>query len=255
MALFLEILDGELKGTRTPVREGLVIGRRQGLLTIKDSKLSSKHAQVELRGDDQLWLVDLGSSNGIKVGTQRLREILLVDGVAFILGRTPFSVLAVEDLSGADIATVIGPAPVERTIWDDLHDLSERAAAIPAPASPELRPFSPILHLRFVRGLQTGTEWIVGYGPREVGSGSVDLYLEGLAIPARCFQLIPQLDGAILKRISEKEVRVNGSPIQQVMLKEGDVIEIMQTRIEVTFDENTDHAGGSSEVENSPDAN
>src|ERR1700733_6755501 len=103
MTLFLEIMDGDLKGTRTLVREGLSIGRREGSLTIRDSKLSNKHAYIQKRASDDFWLVDLGSSNGIKMPAgNRVSELKIEQGVSFILGRTPFEVVGAESIATVD---------------------------------------------------------------------------------------------------------------------------------------------------------
>ena len=58
-----------------PVREGnLLIGRSSGCnLRIPGRRISRKHAELRRRGN-QVWIVDLGSSNGTEVNGKRLRR-------------------------------------------------------------------------------------------------------------------------------------------------------------------------------------
>ncbi len=238
MALYLEILDGELKGTRTPISDGLVIGRKEGSLTIRDSKLSGKHARIERRSDNSFWMHDLGSSNAIKVQEERVRELKLEPGVSFTLGRTRFLVIS----SGEPVVTTPEPPPatlavtVTRTFWDVLRDLLERASREARYEKIELLPFQPVLRLCFTRGLQAGTEWTLGYGPRSVGSASLDLQLEDLSLPGACFRLEPLGRGVLFKNLAEP-VRLNGKEITASLLKHGDIIDISTTQLQVFFDE------------------
>ncbi|MEK7358577.1 MAG: FHA domain-containing protein, partial [Bdellovibrionota bacterium] len=87
MDLIFEIMEGELRGDRTPVREGLTIGRGGCDLNLRDSKVSAKHAKVERRADGALWLVDLGSSNAIKTEKGKVLELRLEPGLVFNIGR------------------------------------------------------------------------------------------------------------------------------------------------------------------------
>jgi hypothetical protein len=235
MGLFLEILSGELKGTRTPAREGLVIGRKQGQLTIRDSKLSGKHAQIELRNENELWLTDLGSQNAIKLGENKVREVKLEAGLEFTLGRTPFLVISTDDLANEDSSASAVSVTTTRTYWDTLRDLAARAeASIPA-ENHRIAAFSPPLRLKFIRGVQTGTEWTVGYGPRSVGPVSVDLRLEDPSLPEECFRLEPKGEDIVFKDESGGVAKLNGKSVKSEVLKNGDVIEIKNAQIRVEW--------------------
>ena len=56
MDLYIEIIDGNLKGTRSRLRDGLTLGRKGCDLNIEDPKVSSKHARLEERPDGSFWL-------------------------------------------------------------------------------------------------------------------------------------------------------------------------------------------------------
>ena len=52
--------------------EPLTIGRAQGnSLQVQDTLVSREHSRIEWRGED-LWVVDLGSSNGTRVNGSRV---------------------------------------------------------------------------------------------------------------------------------------------------------------------------------------
>ncbi len=81
--------DLVLVGRRVPLAgERLCLGRDPGCeLAIQDRAVSRRHAEV--RQVDGTWvLVDLGSANGVWVGTQRVAEHPLADGDRFRLGAT-----------------------------------------------------------------------------------------------------------------------------------------------------------------------
>jgi pSer/pThr/pTyr-binding forkhead associated (FHA) protein len=155
MALFLEILNGDLKGTRTPVTDGLTIGRSLCHITLRDSKVSSKHAKTEFRADGAVWLIDLGSSNGIKTSQARVRELKLEPGTGFVLGRTSFQVISAEASVSDD--TSVGAATVTRTFWDGFLAICRRAASECRVLKRDVAAFEPVLKLKFIKGIQTGT--------------------------------------------------------------------------------------------------
>ncbi len=236
MTLFLEITAGELKGTRAALREGFSIGRKRGTLTIRDSKLSSLHVLVEERKDGSLWLVDAGSSNGIKIDSGRVRELKLEGGVTFTLGRTDFRIINSEEVAeeGAE-APVVEPT-VTRDWWHWIQTLAARGKKTTQSALREVQAFEPNLKLKIVRGPQAGTEWTLGYGPRIVGSASVDLTLEDISLPGVCFKLLPERDGIRFKNETEKEVKLNGKWVETELLQNGDTIDIRNTQIQVVID-------------------
>ena len=224
MELYLEILDGPAKGSRTPLREGLTIGRRDCDVNLDDSKVSGKHARLELRSDGTFWLIDSGSANGIRVGSGKVTEVALDPGVDFKLGRTSLKV---------------GGKKTSTTWRKTIMALTERGIKESAPTSNReaVVALKSPLKMTFTRGLQVGQEWTIGYGPREIGSSSVDLPLHEPGAPPKCFRLLPR-DGETIVRVHEdasKKVLLNGKPVETAFLRTGDVIEIGNTRIEISF--------------------
>lgn len=236
MALFLEITDGDMKGTRTAVRDGVVIGRKEGSLTIRDSKLSSKHVKIEERFDGSLWMVDLGSSNGIKTTAGKVRELQLSPNIEFVLGRTSFRVVTSDEAAQSDdVPTSALAATVTRTFWDSVRELAERGAKQAKDLNRPIQAIEPVVRLKFIRGLMTGTEWTIGYGPREVGSASLDLAINDPDLPETCFKLMPNDEGVLFKNEALGRVKVNGQAVDAVILKDGDVIEVSSSRIQVSI--------------------
>ena len=236
MTLFLEITDGEHKGTRTLVREGLSIGRREGSLTIRDSKLSNKHAYIQKRAGGAFWLVDMGSSNGIKLpGGGRIAELKMEEGLSFILGRTPFSVIGVDAIASVDQLEPALEQTMTRTWRETVLELANRTAEKYRYVKREVAPFVPMIRLKIIRGPQSGTEWLLGYGPRSIGSNTVELTLEDPSLPGLCFRILPHADGTVFK--NESNAKLNDNWIEKEFLHSGDIIEIGNTQIQVVFDE------------------
>lgn len=98
----------------------------------------------------------------------------------------------------------------------------------------ELKPLSPRVKLTFFRGIQAETEWELGYGPRSIGRASIDLPIfEENAPPNKSFEILPSEDGPIFFTKYPQEVQINGQAREKVALKNGDVITIYETQIEV----------------------
>ncbi|MEK7358468.1 MAG: hypothetical protein AAB250_18635, partial [Bdellovibrionota bacterium] len=92
--------------------------------------------------------------------------------------------------------------------------------------------------MKILRGLQAGTEWTVGYGPRDVGAASIDLPLYESGLPNQCFRLIPKGEDVVLK-VAESamgRVLVNGIEVENALLESGDRIDIGDTQIKISFD-------------------
>ena len=251
MDLFIEIIDGPLKGSRTPLRDGLTLGRKGCDVNLEDPKVSSKHAQMEERPDGSLWLIDSGSANGIRVEGARLTELAMTKGTRFRLGRTRLQVLAMGDSPSVGLQTQVKnlfkkhstskKKPGEKSWRDQIIFLSERVIReMPAGKrkESELLPFHNTLKLAFKRGIQSGTDWVLGYGPRDVGASSVDLPLFEPGLPSKCFKITPKETDAIIRVTDEAhgKILLNGKRFESAFLRPGDVIEIGNTRIEISFE-------------------
>ena len=83
----------EVNGTRHPLQPpGLVIGRgSEADLRINDPGISRMHAQIRVQRagqNQQIDIVDLGSTNGITVNGQKVRQAVLQEGTRIEIGST-----------------------------------------------------------------------------------------------------------------------------------------------------------------------
>ncbi|MDQ7991993.1 MAG: DUF3662 and FHA domain-containing protein [Propionicimonas sp.] len=87
----------EVNGVRHPLNPpGLTIGRgTEADLRINDPGVSRLHARIVVNGSgpqQQLWIEDLGSTNGIIVDGQKVRQSALADGSRIEIGSSRLSI-------------------------------------------------------------------------------------------------------------------------------------------------------------------
>jgi len=89
----LRIESGDRKGEQVPLSEGnLTVGRRPDVgLVLADGSVSSKHAELRLNGA-RLEVVDLGSTNGTRVGGAKIEQAWLAHGDALQFGNVRLTV-------------------------------------------------------------------------------------------------------------------------------------------------------------------
>lgn len=80
----------EVNGMRHPLQPpGFTIGRGSDAdLRINDPGISRKHAEIQVHADGRMRVVDLGSTNGIVVNGNRVREADVEDGTRIEIGST-----------------------------------------------------------------------------------------------------------------------------------------------------------------------
>jgi two-component system, NtrC family, sensor kinase len=103
MATFF-VMQGRDKGKRFDLRSpSLTIGRDgSNRIQLNDSEVSRRHAEIR-RGPEGLQLIDLGSSNGTFVNTERTAERLLHNGDRVQIGRTLLLFTDADDRSSASL--------------------------------------------------------------------------------------------------------------------------------------------------------
>lgn len=233
MSFHLEIISGDMVGQKFPIQEGFRIGRSVGDLILRDSKISSLHAQIEAGPDGYLLLVDRNSSNGIWVGEERLKSIKLLHGVIFRVGRVKLKVV---EVTSDDVGLPKNPAASPSSAWRTR--LTQKVPELLGQDNPQtdyISAFERALSLKVKSGPQLDVAWTLGYGPRRFGSSSLDFKLEDSVAPHLAFEIIP-LNGRPLFRTKEENVvLLNGRSIDSAELNEGDVISFGSTRIEVSL--------------------
>lgn len=231
MALFIEITEGPDTGSRHLIKEGTRIGRSKGEILIKDVKVSGLHAQIEKDQKGQLILVDRDSVNGLRINGKRVPKIAMMPGVKFQLGKTYFLVV---ELFG-DYAEIEERSKTDVSGWKaTLNNHFSHVRTINSPANPDLKAFKQPLSLKFIEGVQIDQEFILGYGPRQVGTDVLDIELFEPQAPGLCFEIIPDDFGPRIKTHDER-VLLNDLPVSSEILSEGDKIRIGLTLILVSF--------------------
>jgi hypothetical protein len=88
----LRIESGERQGEQVPLHEGtLQVGRRPECgLVLKDGSVSGKHAELRVAGD-RVEVVDLGSTNGTRVGGQKVEQSRVSHGDTLLFGNVRVS--------------------------------------------------------------------------------------------------------------------------------------------------------------------
>lgn len=234
MSLAVKALSGPLKDQIFPLIEGLTVGRQGAGIALSDPKVSSLHARF-IRHELGTWtLEDNSSKNGIRLGSEKVSSIDLVPGTEFFVGDSQFVVLELGPDPGASPPKV----PKKQRYWNDI--LAEYLDKNRDAFSDQLKGLSilePALVLDFVRGVQGNAKWVLGFGPRKVGSASLDLPIWEPGAPAICFEILPSSDGLIFKTAHPDIVLLNGTGVESEVLRMGDTIRILNTIIEVDFTE------------------
>jgi pSer/pThr/pTyr-binding forkhead associated (FHA) protein len=234
VSLFLEIIEGSDVGSRFRNGDGTKIGRTTGEILINDPKVSALHAQVERDGRGQLLLVDRGSSNGLRINSQKVQRVALLPGVKFQIGKTTFKVV---ELFKDQAPVVVENSNSSAKDWRSV--LKSQIPRLPAQNHTgivQVLPFSPAVRLSFIEGLQAETSVVLGYGPRQLGADVLDIELQDPESPDIAFELTPDNGQILFSTKYPQKVLLNDQPIPSDHIKEGDQIRIGRSLIKVAFE-------------------
>ena len=108
----LRIESGDRQGEQVPLQEGtLQIGRRPECgLVLKDGSVSGKHAELRVVGE-RVEVVDLGSTNGTRVGGQKIEQSSVGHGDSLLFGNVRASLHDVRLAGEAPAVPAAVPAP------------------------------------------------------------------------------------------------------------------------------------------------
>ncbi len=230
MALFVEILDGSSQGKRFQLVHGVRLGRTTGEILVPDAKVSGLHAQVEKDEKGQLFLIDKGSANGLRINDQKVGRVLLLPGVKFRVGKTHFSVLEL------NIKQSVPQAVPKIEGWERVLKIQIPEVVLRNQTSEtKVQAFSPPLELTFIQGIQAEQKLLLGYGPRRAGSDVLDIELQESTAPDVAFELLPHSAGVLFRTQHPSLVLLNEEAVSSDILKAGDRIRIGSSLIEVNF--------------------
>jgi hypothetical protein len=222
------VIEGPKKGEVLIIREDISIGRKTGDLILNDSKVSSNHARIYKDEDGNYQLEDLGSSNGTFVDEIKITKFMLKPGNKISIGR---SVLEVEPNTSAE-------RPMEQGTWQEVIDshlsIVLHSFQSQGPQPEKWGKFSVPVVLEFVKGLQTGTTYTYGFGPRKIGKLCPGGLLFDSLAPDIAFELVPS-ESALCSIKAHESVTVNDKKLTKgnKKIKIGDRISIGLTVIVV----------------------
>lgn len=232
MGLVLTALEGPLKDQVFTLANGVTIGRSGTTIEIHDGKVSTLHARVAADEQAQLVLIDNQSKNGVRVNGERINILELKPGVEFYIGDQHFRVAEVP----AERSEKRGKPKRQQRYWHEA--LAEFLHAHAKSFRDHARKFEPLeraLVLEFVRGIQVNCKWVLGYGPRKIGSGTLDLPIWEPGAPKVCFEIEETSEGLLFQTKHPELVRLNDQSMDSKVLHVGDTIKINDTIIEVDF--------------------
>ena len=94
----LRFISGKYQGGEFPITAGkeIVVGRSSDLdMVLVEDMVSRKHARIAMQGD-QIWIEDLGSTNGTFVNGEKIKRARLKEGDRVLIGTSILKVIAGE---------------------------------------------------------------------------------------------------------------------------------------------------------------
>lgn len=226
MPLFFNILSGELAGKSIEIKDGLTIGRKIGDLILNDPRVSALHAIVKKTKKSQFVIFDNKSANGIKINKKIHTKFLLEKNQILTIGDTK---LRVVEINNEQIKL---QNEWEKILANVLLNKNLKCQNIPK----KIIPFNPALKLTFLEGIQTNETFVLGYGPRIIGTTSLDILIYEPNAPDNCFTLEPIENNKILFRTEHpSQVLLNKTETSTEEIKNKDLIYIGFTTIQIYF--------------------
>lgn len=209
---WLERTDGSL----VPVTGACAIGRAEtNQLVLTDGKASRKHAVIHRQGENEFWLVDLGSSNGTYLNGRRVPQpVALSDGATIQIGNSLLRFRQAWTPPGpTDESSLSQPTLMDiRSVpcWLLLADIAD-STALSVSVPPDQLPV--IVGRWFAEAKQVV----------ETSGGSINKYLgDGFfAYWTSAAATIPQLSSAL---DGLKELQKTGRPLFRVVIHHGAVL-------------------------------
>ncbi len=230
MITYLYIIKGPLEGFRFKVKHGLTLGREESHVNLKDMSISKQHAILGKAPDGPYFIQDQNSGLGTYRNGVRVKQASINEGDKIRLGKTTLLVKEMQP----EVSEVPSTDNAPTDQWLDVIKEKYKILSMKGEDKPiNLVPMFPIVKLTFIKGLQLGTEWIIGYGPRIIGRASLDLRVLEPEAFNHCFELIPTEDGPLYQTDHSKEVLLNGESIKNKILKDSDIISFLDTKIKI----------------------
>lgn len=161
MAIALRFISGKYQGGEFPLEEDreVVIGRSTDLdMVLVDEMVSRKHAKLVLR-NDKVELSDLGSTNGVFVNGERVKQATVSLGDRILVGSNILRVVETEGGSKPQLVVSPSDAPQANRRSAVRRPPGESAAEIRMSGSLDEIPLPDLLQL-FGSSRKDGVLWI-----------------------------------------------------------------------------------------------
>src|SRR5579862_9321236 len=99
----LRFISGKYQGGEFPIvpERQIVVGRSSDLdMVLVEDMVSRKHARIAMQ-NDQIWIEDLGSTNGTFVNGEKIKRARLKEGDRVLIGTSILKVIAGDATSPA----------------------------------------------------------------------------------------------------------------------------------------------------------
>src|SRR5579863_9861503 len=95
-AYVLRFISGKYQGGEFPIAadKQIVVGRSSDLdMVLVEDMVSRKHARIAMQGE-QIWIEDLGSTNGTFVNGEKIKRARLKEGDRVLIGTSILKVIS-----------------------------------------------------------------------------------------------------------------------------------------------------------------
>ena len=214
----LEVLDGQNKGRRIPLKRGLIIGKTSSTLPFNDALMSDQHGVLAF-DHKKTWNFECLAPNKVRIGSAEHHKAALLPGLIFHLGQTGFKV--VEKLT------------LSYETWDEgVRDWLKHHHG-----EAKFKEFFFFLHpvsLNFIQGPQYEEFFTLSYGPRTMGHDSLDINLKDPQIPSSVARFFQIADQCYIENLCGEKALINSRPFDQHPIQNGDLLKINSTIIELS---------------------
>jgi len=221
------------KGEEVHVQGALTIGRGSTAgISFNNSHISREHARLFVSSGN-LWLLDLNSANGTFVNGKRLRG-----GCRLFHGdELSFDQLAMQVIGhGQDItptrkrepADLVAPLSAGSGALDPVEGTAEMPAITLPEALQAPEPDSAGCYLVGQSPPVMGRVYALRFGTTTIGrEATAEISIDEPSVSARHAELTYRSDGvAVANLFSTNGTRVNGNPVDSVLLCDGDMITV-----------------------------
>lgn len=219
MRLEIEVIDGNQKGKRISLSNGLLLGRKMPTLTFADKMMSETHGILML-DHRNTWNIECLSPNLVRIGLGEVTRITLIPGLVFHLGQTGFKVVEKGELPNLNWSDGL-------VTWLKEHPAEQKPS--------DIFFFLHPLRLTFVQGPQYEEYLTVGYGPRILGFNSLDLNLTDPAAPRTVGRFFQVGEQAYFENLCGNKALINSKSFDQHPIQDEDLLKIGSTIIELSI--------------------